>query len=374
MADVLVIGGGIIGASLAAQCARRGMAVTLCERDRLASAASGRNAGFVVGPHPPELAAIAALTLREYRELHFATGGAFAYDRDSIGSLVVAEDAADLADAPGELLDGAALCAIQPELAGDLAGGYLIEARRIDPAAATMAWADEARSYGSVIHTGCEARGLLRRAGTVVGAITDEGQLLARTTVICAGPWSAQLTRGTGFDVPVRGVRGYVALTRPAPFRLRHLIEDAAWDPGSLPTITVQTLADGGARASSFATGLGQDDEGRIVIGASHTRSTDDHELAPDTLAQVCRRAIRFLPALAELEVVATRSCLRPMTPDGLPLHGPVPGADGLYLCCGHNAQGVTWGPGVGAVVAESLDTGQWDAALLPERFAAVAT
>src|SRR4029079_8651126 len=140
------------------------------------------------------------------------------------------------------------------------------DARRIDPAAATMAWADEARSYGSVIHTGCEARGLLRRAGTVVGAITDQGQLLARVTVICAGPWSAQLTRGTGFDVPVRGIRGYVALTRPAPFRLRHLIEDAAWNPGSLPTITVQALADGGARASSFATGLGQDEDGRIVI------------------------------------------------------------------------------------------------------------
>ena len=374
MADVLVIGGGIIGASLAAQCARRGMAVTLCERGRLASAASGRNAGFVVGPHPPELEAIAERSLREYRELHFATGGAFAYDRDSIGSLVVAEDAADLAGAPGELLDGAGLRELEPELAVDLAGGYLIEARRIDPAAATLAWADEARSYGSVLHTACEARGLLRRAGTVVGAITDQGQLLGRMTVIAAGPWSWQLTRGTGFDVPVRGVRGFVALTRPAPFRLRHLIEDAAWDPGSLPPVTVQTLADGGPRPSTFATGLGQDDDGRIVIGASHTRGSEDHGLAPETLAEVCRRAIRFVPALAGLEVPATRSCLRPMTPDGLPLHGPVPGADGLYVCCGHNAQGITWGPGAAAVVAESLESGQWDPALLPERFAAVAT
>ena len=373
MADVLVIGGGIIGAALAAQCARRGMTVTLCERDRLASAASGRNAGFVVGPHPPELAAIAERSLREYRELHFATGGAFAYDRDSIGSLVVAEDAAHLAGAPGEVLDGAALREVEPELAEGLAGGYLIEARRIDPAAATMAWADEARSYGSVIHTACEARGLLRRAGVVVGAITDQGQLLARATVIAAGPWSWQLAGGSGFDVPVRGVRGFVALTRPAPFRLRHLIEDAAWDADALPAVTVQTLADGGPRPSTFATGLGQDDDGRIVIGASHTRGGEDLEVAPDTLAAVCRRAIRFVPGLAELEVAATRSCLRPMTPDGLPLHGPVPGTDGLYLCCGHNAQGITWGPGAAAAVAESLESGQWDAALLPERFAAVA-
>ena len=82
VADVLIIGGGIIGATLAAQCARRGLVVTLCERDRLASAASGRNAGFVVGPHPPELAAMAEHGLREYRELHFATGAAFFMDRD----------------------------------------------------------------------------------------------------------------------------------------------------------------------------------------------------------------------------------------------------------------------------------------------------
>ena len=90
-------------------------------------------------------------------------------------------------------------------------------------------------------------------------------------------------------------------------------------------------------------------------------------------LAAVLRRAIRFVPALADLEIAETRSCQRPMTADGLPLHGPVPGAEGLYLCCGHNAQGITWGPGATAAVADSLISGEWDAALLPERFAAVA-
>jgi len=52
-----------------------------------------------------------------------------------------------------------------------------------------------------------------------------------------------------------------------------------------------------------------------------------------------------------------------------LPLHGPVAGIDGLVLCCGHNAQGVTWGPGAAWHVAESLVSGVWDAALAPDRF-----
>ena len=109
------------------------------------------------------------------------------------------------------------------------------------------------------------------------------------------------------------------------------------------------------------------------MIGASHTRATGDRDESPETLAAVLRRAIRFVPALADLEIAETRSCQRPMTADGLPLHGPVPGTDGLYLCCGHNAQGITWGPGATAAVADSLVSGEWDPALLPERFAAVA-
>jgi glycine/D-amino acid oxidase-like deaminating enzyme len=161
-------------------------------------------------------------------------------------------------------------------------------------------------------------------------------------------------------------------MTRPAPFRLRHLIEDAAWNVTSLPPVTVGDLAAGLPRPASVSVGLGQDDDGRIVVGASHRRATGDDDETPETLAAVCRRAVRFVPALAGLEIAETRACQRPMTADGLPLHGPVPGADGVYLCCGHNAQGITWGPGATAAMAESLVSGEWDAALSPERFAAV--
>jgi glycine/D-amino acid oxidase-like deaminating enzyme len=369
MVDVLVIGGGIVGASVAAQCARRGMSVVLCERHGLAAGASGRNAGFVVGPHPPQLEAIAARSLLEYLDLHERSGRAFALDRASIGSLVVAESADELAGHAGERLDAEALRELEPMLAPDLAGAVLIEARRVDPGAATAAWAEEARAHGAEIRLGCEVRALLRDGDVVRGALTDGGRVLAGTTVIAAGPWSSRLVRGAGFDVPVRGVRGWVAITRPAPFRLDRIIEDASWPAGAIPPITVRDLALGTLPAPGLSTAFGQDDDGRVLIGASMQTGTGDRDEAPETLARVCSRALRFLPALATVEVAETRSCLRPMTPDGLPLHGPVPGVERLVLACGHNAQGVTWGPGAAASVADGLATGVWDAALAPSRF-----
>jgi D-hydroxyproline dehydrogenase subunit beta len=363
VADVLVVGGGIIGAALAAQCARRGMQVTLCERERLAAGASGRNAGLVTGPHPPQLEAIARRSIKEYRDLHFATGEGFAFDRESIGSLIVADDAAHLGADDEPVLTAAELRAAEPLLGDGPVAGCIREARRIDAGAATVAWADEARSYGAEILVGCEARGLVRRAGSVVGVMSDRGQLLARTTIVAAGPWSWRVVRGAGFHVPVRGVEGTIAVTAPAAFRLRRIVEDAAW-PALPGRVTVEGAATGAAEPAAVACGLIQDDDGRIVIGASLGVVGS----GPAALAAVCRRAIELVPALAGLEIVETRTCERPMTDDGLPVHGPVPGAPGLVLCCGHNAQGVTWGPGAAAVVAESLISGDWDPAFLPER------
>jgi len=212
-------------------------------------------------------------------------------------------------------------------------------------------------------------RALVRDGDVVRGALTDGGTVLAGTTIIAAGPWSSRLVRGVGFEVPVRGVRGWVAITRRAPVRLSHIIEDAAWPDAPLAVVTVAGLAAGAMPEPRLSTAFSQDADGRILIGSSLQAGTGDRDESPGTLGRVCARALRFLPALAAVEVAETRSCLRPMTPDGLPLHGPVPGTDGLVLACGHNAQGVTWGPGAALAVADGLESGVWDPALAPSRF-----
>jgi glycine/D-amino acid oxidase-like deaminating enzyme len=377
--DVLVVGGGVIGVATANACAQRGMRVALCERHGLASAASGRNAGLVMGPHPPELARIARRSVELWLSLHHQTGGGFRLDRMSLGYVVVAEDAAALdevaAGLPGsERLDHAALHELEPVLADDLPGGVLVaDARRIDPAGAVGALAAEARRFGVEILTGCEVKELtLRRDGAAVtGAVTDAGEIDAGTVVVAAGPWSWRVCRSLGYDVPVRGVRGWIATTRPAPFRLGHPVEDHrdVWERllGGLRT-TVADLAAGTPPPVHHAVLLQQDPAGRMVLGSSLMSATSDRDEGEEALAAIATRAVRLVPALADVEVVETRSCARPTTPDGLPLHGPVPGVERLVLACGHGPQGITWGPGAGEAIAEGIATGTWDDALLPAR------
>ena len=362
--EVVVVGGGIIGVATARFLAEAGATVELIERDGLASHASGRNQGLLIGPHPPEMVPIAARGVQLYRDLHERHRGAFFLDREPHGCLMVgAEDGLS----PEELAEREPLLGLAVTTAA-----FEPDARRIDPGAAVAALATEARAHGAVISTGVAVRELLRHGDRVTGVLTDDGPRSAGTVVVAAGPWAWQVCRSTGFDVPVRGVRGWLVITRPAPFRLRHAIEDASWSATKkgLTTPTVADYADGTVAPPAIAGLVQQDAAGRLLLGASlQTCATDHAENQTEAVAAVCRRAAELVPAVRTVPVAELRTCRRPLSADGLPLHGPVPGSPGLVLAVGHGSQGITWGAGSGESVAAGILGHGWDPQLLPDRF-----
>jgi D-hydroxyproline dehydrogenase subunit beta len=360
-ADVVVVGGGIVGIAVAASCARRGMTVSLCESGGLAQAASGRNQGLVIGPHLPAMESIGRRTLELFLDLHERSGAAFAFDRDEHGCLI-------LSDEGGEWLSQAELRAAEPLLAHHVEGAELNRnARRVDPGAAAAALAADAREAGAEIRTGCAVRELLRRGGDVTGVLTDNGRIEAGAVVVAAGPWSWRVCRSLPHDVPVRGVRGWIIVTRPAPFRLRHAIEEE-WARSAPPPPTLAQVAAGSEPVPYVACVLQQDVAGRVLIGSSLHGATGDADESPETRQAIAQRAVELMPALAGLAIAETRSCQRPYSPDGLPLIGPYPGADGLVLATGHGSVGVTQSLGTGEAVADGIAGSGWDAALVPAR------
>ena len=133
--------------------------------------------------------------------MHERSGEAFAFDRDPHGCLVLSHEG-------GAGLSPAELRAAEPLLAPHIDYAELnADARRVDPGAAAVALADEARSAGAEIRTGCAVRELLRRGDDVTGVLTDEGRIEAAQVVVAAGPWSWRVCRSLPHDVPVRGVR-----------------------------------------------------------------------------------------------------------------------------------------------------------------------
>jgi glycine/D-amino acid oxidase-like deaminating enzyme len=357
-----VVGGGIVGIAVAASCARRGLRVTLCEAAGLAHAASGRNQGLVIGPHKPEMEAIGRASLQLLLDLHERSGAAFALDRDPYTCLMLGEGSGG-----GDVLSEAELREVIPGIGHGVGPAEVNpNARRIDPGAAAAVLADDARADGADIRTGCAVRELLRRGDDVTGVLTDQGRIEAAHVVVAAGPWSWRVCRSLPHDVPVRGVRGWIIVTRPAPFQLGFILEEWTREAPAAPTLG--QLADGSEPEPNVPCVLQQDAAGRVLVGASLHGATLEADESLETRRAIARRAVEVLPRLAGIEIAETRSCQRPMSPDGLPLLGPYPGAEGLVLATGHGPLGVTQGLGSGEVVAEGILGGTWDPALAPAR------
>ena len=211
-------------------------------------------------------------------------------------------------------------------------------------------------------------RELLRRGDDDVrGVLTDDGPIEAGTVVVAAGPWSWRVCRSLPYDIPVRGVRGWILVTRPAPFRLRHAIEEE-WVRPAPPAPTLAQIAEGDEPEPYVACVLQQDTAGRILIGSSLHGAISDADETAETRSAIARRAVALMPGLAGLAIAETRSCQRPYSPDGLPLLGPYPGADGLVLATGHGSVGVTQSLGSGDAVADGIASGAWDPVLAPAR------
>jgi len=381
--DVVVVGGGVVGCACALGLADRGLEVVVLERAGLAAGASGRNRGLLL-PHPdPGSEPLYREGVAGYRRL--AEEGGVPFDLRPTALLVVAADGAGLAEAERlaeamaglghavEPLDPAMLAKLEPCLAPDLAGGFRQdEGWELDPTAATLAFAAAARRAGAVFRTHDQAHRLLVEGDRVTGVMADGGPLAAGAVVLATGPWTRPLAARAGIDLPVGGARGWLLQTAPLPWTVGHTLADAGWAAprdtaasGRAPT--VEELAGGTDDPepwSAFA--LQQGAGGHAVVGGSLAASLREDPEHPETPRGLARRALRFVPGLAGVPVVATWSGVRPVTPDGHPLVGPAPGLAGLWVAAGHGPIGVLAAPATARMLAEHLVGGRPDAAAAP--------
>jgi glycine/D-amino acid oxidase-like deaminating enzyme len=368
MADVVIVGGGIIGAACACELARRGMSVTLIEREELAAHASGRNQGLWVIPNDDATLAMAKLSLQSYLELAAQTPIDIQLDREPVGLVLVARDedeiaagrvAAEVAERAGsrvDVLDAAAARDAEPALTADFASAWLVHhGHRLDPGALTVALALDAQAHGATIRHHLHARALAQRGGRVVGVVTDEGVLEAGLTVVAAGPWSGGLLDPLGVGLPVVGARGWLVRVAPPPGLLRHLVEavgphSALRTQGAPRRPTAGEVAARGLPRIDLGAIVHPHRDGSVLVGSSReTWLTPEPEDAA-AVRLLLQSAIGLVPALAEAEMVSSWWGIRPLSPDERPFVGRV--GDGLLVATGHGSEGVILGAGTAALLA----------------------
>jgi glycine/D-amino acid oxidase-like deaminating enzyme len=362
--DVVIVGGGIIGAACAYELARSGASVTLLESDELAAGASGRNIGFFGLPWDPVLGPMATSSLERYLEVTANPPVPVHFDREPIGTLAVAideDDAAmvrDEAAAAGhagirvEHLDAARLKELEPEVTADVAEAWLFhEGRRVDPGALTLALAELARRAGASIRHHLPGRRLLSRGEPVTGVVTDEGIVGCDTVVLTAGPWSTGLLRPLGIHIPVTGARGWLIQLAPSRPLLSHWVEGSArtlWRRQVEP-VTARDFSEGFARDDIGAV-IQPSPDGTIVAGTSREPALAWSAEDLHVPRAVAGCVIQLLPALADAPVLGTWSGIRPMSPDERPFVGWL--RPGLFVATGHGSEGVILGGGTASLVA----------------------
>ena len=374
MPDVVIVGGGVIGAACAYELASRGASVTLVERDHLAAHASGRNQGLWVFPDDDVNVPMARASLEVYRRVAADAPLDVRLDDDPVGTVLVAmnarevriaEEAVARAERHGFAVDDisgpADIRDHEPGLTRNVAGAWLVHSgHRLDPGALTVALALAASERGGEIRHHTHARGLSRAGDTVRGIVTDDGVIEAATTLVAAGPWSSPLLEPAGVHLPIIGARGWlVRVALATPHLLSHLVEapgpHAALRDGAAPAwpAAAAIIGDGPPR-SDLGSLLHPHRDGRtIVIGSTRQIWLTPEPPEEQIVERLLGAAVELVPAIAEARVQSSWWGLRPLTPDERPLVGAV--REGLHVATGHGSEGVILGAGTAQLVAAQI-------------------
>lgn len=357
-ADVVLIGGGIVGAACAYYLCQAGLDVHLIERGAPASGTSRACDGLILlwdKSAGAELA-LGLSSVQLWSQLNESLDRDFGYQR--CGTIFLAADEQSLIEGQrkagllGEygvstqIVDRQGLPSLEPLLAPDLAGGvYFPEDANLDPRQATLALLSAARRTGLTLHPYSPVIAIRRRssgAGRIISVISQSAEISTETVVCTAGVWSGQIAGMLGVDLPVKPRKGHVLVTARSPDRFRHALLEGAY------SATVQS----GAEDLQVALVAEMTSDGNLLLGSSRQFSGFDRTVSLDVIRAIAARAVRFLPILSTLPVIRSYAGLRPWSPDHKPLIGPWEAVPGFYVATGHEGAGIGLAPITGQLIA----------------------
>lgn len=369
MYDVIVVGGGIIGCSVAWQLSKLEKRVLVLERTDVASGSAGATDGFVgcYTKKPGPQLDLAVQSIEMFKTLNEELGMDVEYGLEA-GGMQPVEDKEqwDMLSAMAEeqrksgvdirMISADEARKIEPNLSPDIYGAlYSPTGGKVNPLALTVAFSRAAKRLGAEIMTNTEVTGFIIEDGRAKGVVTDKGEFRAEAIVNACGSWAGKVAELAGLDLPIKPRKGQLAVTEPIGYYMSPTIQCARYNvikfhPEAIQDETVLRLG------SSL--NIAQTAEGGLIIGGTREFVGFQGENTLEAIETMMGRVLRFFPGLKNLNVIRFFSGFRPYTPDGMPLLGEVKTLPGFYMAAGHEGDGIALSPITGKLMAELIVSG----------------
>ncbi len=356
--DVIIIGGGLIGCSIAYHLAKAGVRALLIEQGELASGASGANFGNIQVQDAHFGLSLELTILGAQRCAGLEAELDAALDYRPSGSLLLIEsepqwaimaERANRLSAAGlkaELLDRDQVTRLEPALApGTILGGlYHAQEGQLNPFKLVHALALRAQRSGLEVRTNARVTGIHARNGRVAGVFTATEYLPAGYVVLATGAWTRFLGATAGVDLPARWIHGEALLTEPLPPSISNAMSSASFFEDSAdPQGTVVALA------------LKQRAEGNLMLGEAITATARlDRKVDGAALTSIAAEGRRRFPRLGRAAVLRSWGIPVAYSTDNCPLLGPVESVENLYVAAALKST-IVLTPLVGEIIANMI-------------------
>lgn len=351
-ADIVIVGAGVMGASVAFHLARRRPGrIIVIDKDHVGSGGSGRSSALIRMHYsfPPEVK-LALLSHSMFDHWEELTGEPSLFHKTGFVRVVHPNEMENLKrnvemqvsiGANVKLISGDELRELQPDWVVNEVewAAYEPESGYGDGAGVANDFLARARDLGVTYMPKTRVTGFLVESDRISGVVTDKGTIRTPCVVAAIGPWSQPLLQPLGVDLPIETEFHQVAILRNAP-----------------------DMRSGGCACfdSGTATYFRPDGADKFLVGDFYGKRPIDPDDFPqkasdDSLEELLERACRRIPKLANAEVMKGVTGVYDMTPDCRPLLGEVSTVNGLYVCAGFSGMGFKVSPAVGLVMSELL-------------------
>ena len=362
-ADVVIIGGGVIGSSVAYHLSKRKIDVLVLEKKGLVSGTSSACDGLIYlqskkpGPHLK----LALESRKRFDSLQEELGTDIEFR--SRGGMVVIETQEELeamrlfveeqkeTGLDVTLLDTKEARELEPSLSkGVLGCTYSPLDGQVNPIALGLAFLKGATARGARIYPFTGVSGFSRKNHHLVDVQTNRGNVETRVVVNAAGVHATEIGKMIHVEIPIKPRRGQILVTEALPPLLTKGLLSAKY----LAAKYNPSLAETGELGVSIE----QTKSGGFLLGSTREFVGFDKRTTWSGMKHIALQTSRIIPVLREVRVIRTFAGLRPYTPDGLPILGPVHNHEAFFMAAGHEGDGIALSPITGQLIAEWIVEG----------------